>query len=234
MAGTCEHCGRYLGASTTCTECGSEEVSTTPSEWAETGGFPPPEGDFFPAPVDGSVGAFAVRGVVIAGEQVNLRYVPGTIAVRVGLVALWGFLVYTKALDLVTQMFWNLFWTAFPVLIVVVVVAWLASRVGMGGCLTAAFQVSLFSRNRDPFHTGWRLVVDAGQSGSHVVTVAGDLPFAAGHELVVHGPRVGGARHAWLVQGIAPVTYTRLGRGLVGTLVVAIILVPQMVWLLAR
>ena len=146
MAGTCDTCGRYLGSSTACPDCGPPEEPSPADEWATTGGFPPPDVDISPAPTAGSAASFEVRGFVIEGEQIRLRYVPGTIAVRLGLVALWGCLVYAKALDLVTQMFWNLFWTALPVLVVVVVVAALASKIGLGGCLTAAFQVSLFSR----------------------------------------------------------------------------------------
>lgn len=243
MAGNCPRCHRYLGASPTCPDCddpfggaaGSPQRTGSPFAATSYPSGPPaggPSGVVVPPNPTGSSGAFSVRGLVAGSAQVRQRFVPGTMLVRGGLAISWAALVYLKAADLVASTFWYLFWTLFPFLVLWLVVAALANRVGLGGCLSVPFTIR--APRVQPRDDGWRLDVQTSPTGGERVLVAASPPVDVGDEIVVHGPLLGGVRHAWLIQGVAPSTYTRVGRGLVGTLLLAVVLLPQIVWLLAR
>lgn len=238
MAGNCPRCHRYLGASPTCPDCddpfggaaGPPPITTSPFTTSYPSG-PSGAGGVQPNP-GGSSGPFSVRGLVAGGSQIRQRFVPGTMLVRGGLAIAWGALVYFKAADLVASAFWYLFWTLFPFLVVWLVMAALASRVGLGGCMSVPFMIR--PPRIQPRDEGWTLDVETGPTARERVLVAAMPPVDVGDEVVIHGPSLGGVRHAWLIQGVEPSTYTRLGRGLVGTLLLAVMLLPQIVWLLLR
>lgn len=261
MAGNCPWCHRYLGSATTCPDCedlsrsvgpradrdpdtaGSVPFTATPNPFGVWEA--PAESDSYPAsfqlPVDpaggpsalsGTASSFSLRGVIVGGQQIRQRFVSGAMPVRVGLVFTWAAAVYYKAGDLVASAFWSLFWTLLPFLLIWIVLGALASRVGLGGCLMAPLMIRL--PRAQPRDDGWALDVQTGPSSGESVHVAGDVPVRTGDEVVVHGPLIGGVRHAWLIQGVGATTFTTVTRGLIGTIVRAAILVPQIVWLLLR
>lgn len=235
MAGNCPRCDRYLGASATCPDCDVDPAwvppphPSWPSPAYATAEPDPPN----TAPPDGRSDSFSLRGFVVEGTPIRQRFLPGTLAARWGMALTWGALVYLKAQDLVATAFWQLFWWAFPLLVVWLVLAFFAGKLGLGGCLTAGLRLNTV-RGPRPRDGGWRLLVATGADAAEHVVVAGDIPVQPDHEVVVHGPMIAGVRHAWLVQGVAPTTFTRLGRGLNGTVLLALVLLPQIGWLLLR
>lgn len=80
---------------------------------------------------------------------------------------------------------------------------------------------------------GWNLTIDDG-SGEERLELAGNLQVSADQEVLAYGPRVAGVRRAWFIQVLSDPTDTCLGRGVVGVVVLALVLLPQIVWLLLR
>lgn len=236
MAGNCPECGRYLGASNACPECDGGTPTpfvppTTQPLW-----FPDEDGaGGAEAPIPrGSSSGFTVRGIAVEGSQVRRRLLPGAMLLRVLLALAWVGLVYLKAQDILAAAFWQLFWMAFPFLVIWMLLVAFAGRFGLGGCLAVPFTLGAGLPRGTPRDDGWDLVVMTSEDAGERVAVAGDLPIQPDHELVVHGPRLGDTRHAWVVQGVAPTTFTRVSRGLVGTVLLAAVILPQLVWLLLR
>lgn len=175
-----------------------------------------------------------MRGLAVDGAQTQRRFLPGTMPIRLGLALSWSVLMWVKAQDLMATVFWQLFWAFFPFLFLFLLGGFIVTKLGLGGCLAAPFALTAFGRRAATPQVGWDVVVDTGPTGPETVAIAGDPPLQTDQELLVHGPRIGGIRHAWLIQGIAPVTFTRFGRGLIGTAILVAILLPQIVWLLVR
>lgn len=243
MAGICPNCRLYY-ALDQCPRCGPAATSNptipAPNPWDDAPYLPDPyvapeADDRYVQISGGRSGLFSVRGVVVDGQQVQQRFVPGAMPLRWLVLAAWAALVYFKAQDLLVAVFYEGLGIFLPIIIFVMLFGWVASKLRIGGCLLAGFFIGQSARPRSaPRDDGMLLTVHSSQSDAEQVLLAASVPVAPSEEVVVHGPSFGGTRHAWLMQGIQPTTFTRVGRGLVGTLVTLLVFVPQSVWLLVR
>lgn len=189
----------------------------------------------------GRSGFFSIRGEVVAGSRERVAWAWGVLPVRIVLWLATAVLFFVKGRDLAIRELAALLILLWPYLLLLVLASWVLSKLHLKGCMGALLGAAgsilgaglrigteAASRRSRP---GWRLTVDHA-GGSENVRIAADAPIDEGQVVQVHGPRLGAVRDAWLVQGIAPLTFTRLGRGLVSTLVLALVLVPVCVWLL--
>lgn len=251
MSRTCPRCGHYLGSATVCAKCASSQPLV--SRPRRTPPPPPPAAPqnhstpespaspprHQPTPSGGS-GLFSVRGTVSDGGPVNISWAWGVMPVRLLLWAATLGLLLTKGQRLIVAGVTNLTLAFLPLILVALFGFWLLQKIGLGGlpgCLGSIFGGTVSKgadigiRGMFRPRPGWRFVVDHAK-GQESVRLAADVPLHEDHLVVVHGPRFGGTRDAWLIQGISPVSFTRLGRGLVGTVVRLALLVPVCVWLL--
>lgn len=240
MAAKCPQCKRYLAGASTC-GCGwSAGLASTPPHPFPWRAPADPVPDSPPA-IAGSGGPFHVRGLAVDGTEVEGRFVAGVQPIRMLAGLGWLAAVYFKGFDLVVGLLGSLMVEFLPLLIglalLMMIGSWIGSRTGTSGCLGVLFGMLVSAggsaRRGVERRTGWDLLVDTGH-GQEVVRVASSLPSHADQEVLVHGPLLWGRRHAWLVQGLEEPTFARLGRGLVGTGLLMLVLVPQVVWLLLR
>ena len=122
----------------------------------------------------------------------------------------------------------------FPIVIIMVLLMLISRFLPIGGCLGGLMQVLTFSaltRRGDTTDTnGRRLTIDTPQ-GEVAAEVAGSIPFDGGEQVSIHGPVIGRTKHAWLIQGITPRPFTKLGRGVLGLLLSTFVVVPLTVLL---
>lgn len=194
----------------------------------------------------GRSGFLSLRGTVVKCSQGAVPGAQGVAPVRIILCLATAVLLLVNGQDLVIQGILGLFIQLLPYLLLVMLASWLLTKLHLKGCAKVLKRLPSFilrtvtrlgtnitktmaKRSRP----GWQLVIEHA-GGQEQVRIAANAPFMEGQTIQVHGPRVQSVRDTWLVQGIAPVTFTRLGRGLVSTLILTVVLVPVCVWLLTR
>lgn len=181
-----------------------------------------------------------LRGTVVEGESIRVTTAGGVRIVRLLLttVLLITILVRREALlAAVTNGIVSLLLTfLFPILMIGFLIALVSRLVPFGGCLGGLMKVLTFSalnRRGTPTNTnGWRLTIDTPQ-GEVAAEVATSIPLNGGEQVSLHGPVIGRTKHAWLIQGITPRPFTKLGRGVLRLLLSTFVLVPLMVLLVA-
>lgn len=259
MARTCPRCKRYLGAQDHCTRCdgpsspnrsphGSRRVvlpptssTSPPPPWERQPEQPTPAS---PRRTSGRSGFLSVRGEVVSVSPTGRAWVWGVFPIRTVLLLGTPILFLIKARDLIVGATLGLFMMLWPLLLILAIASWLLSKVHLDGCMSALLRMvgSIFgtglrlganlTSGAAPSRHGWQVIVEHSGGREHV-NIAADIPIDEGQVLLVHGPRLGTTREAWLVQGVTPMTFTRLGRGLVSTTVLVLLLTPVIVWLLS-
>lgn len=246
MARSCPNCGKYLGAALSCPNCtGRHDPADSPTHRRVT---PPlPQAPSRPAPADQPGRAtsgvpraaklFSVRGEVVACNRVAASWALGVLAVRLPLWLATVALLTIKGRDFLVQQAVGLLLTFLPLILLALAGWWLLGKLRLDGCLGTILGAgvragveagSAFACRSRP---GWELVVEHPGGREHV-RVAASAPFEEGQIVQVHGPRLGRRRDAWLVQALSPGTFTRIGRGLVSTVVQLAVLLPLCGWLL--
>lgn len=181
----------------------------------------------------------ALRGDVTRVDSVEVRTAGGVVAFRLLLLALIVVSLVVKGprlFDLAVQgLTGALFAYLIPIVLVVVVLVLIARFIPIGGCLTAIFRIGMLgavNRAGRPRTLGGRDVQIQTPSGFVRARIAADVVLAAGDEVVIHGPAFGGVKHAWIVMRLAPTTFTRFGRGVVGIVLATIVVLPLCIVLL--
>lgn len=236
-------CGEYLGRRTSCTVCGRGDESTSPpDEWprsanesAEPADVP---GDGDPA-VSGALPARSrttgggLRGTVVEVRSYQARAAFGArplqflaLAAVVGMIALrWEEL--TEGLVNLTV---ALVAAACPLFVLL--------AIGMAGKRAIPGLSGLGSRRwggRDAgprLYDAWQLLVRTPDGRLVEARAVVRLSFQGGEEVVLRGPRWGRSRHAWLMRVTEPYRATRIGRGLIRTVllwVVSIVVVVDLI-----
>lgn len=243
MARVCE-CGRYLGARSTC-YCGRTSSDPTGSTQPWDPGLYPDLPPGAPADIGpGSAGASpitaavrpswaALEGVVLDAQPAHLGRAGGVVPAQLMLFAVVGLIMFIKGPALVsaiTQAVLSLISLFLGPLVVIVLLLAVASRVpGASGCMGVLMHLAWvpgrFGSRPSSAVDGWRTLLET-PSGAAEVHLAANASFHGGERLLVHGPAIGGVKHAWLLQSVGPRPFTRVGRGVIGLLLNTFIFVP--------
>lgn len=244
MALNCE-CGRYLGARTVC-ECGRavDQLPSDPSTdlddawFDETPDSAPLAHTPDPQPADRTEARWGeLRGYVAEGTPQRLGMAGGVglgwLLVLAPVVAV-AFVRGPQLIELFTNAAIGLVLMFLgPILLLMFGMALLAKIPGASGCMTALplLATSWVPRRGDGTGDGWDLVVET-PSGLVTARVAANAPLSGDEEVVIHGPVLGGVKHAWLFQCLSPRPYTKVGRGVLRLLVGALVWLPLAVLVL--
>lgn len=174
-----------------------------------------------------------VRGVVTDGETRRLRSAGGVLPAQLLLVVALVVVVVVKGqriIELLTEGLVSLV-LAFlvPIIIAIVLLVLIGRFLPISGILMVLLQfITLGAARRGGVvqdANGWDVELDT-RDGLMPVRIAAALRLVGDEEIVVHGPAFGGVKHAWLVQGIAPVPFIRVARGVIPLLVNAFVVFP--------
>lgn len=244
MSLTCGN-GHYIGGASSCARCG----------WTALGGQPYQDNPFdelgpgsstpFPSDVEEEepdapvirAPVATVRGIVVEGVVVPTRVAGGVLPLRFLMVlavvvtlVIKGPQVMEAIIEGTVRLALLFIW---PLLLLFILFAILGKVLPGGGCLTSVFRFSILGavlrgprqRRHSADPDGWDLQLLT-PTGLVPVNIAASLSLSGGEEIVIHGPTFNGTKHAWLAMVISPITQTRVGRGVISSIIGLLTVLP--------